>query len=282
MGYIQNFSSLPPHPLLQESVQQYYVMEYMPEGSDTGGQCILPSGNPQVLYVWGSDLYTIINGATKRLTGGIAFGQSLKTLKICFASAAQVYGIVFTPQGFTKLISKGINGLFETMATTIECEIGHAFKNLRSWFDSLNTPPSLQVFKETSDAFLLRRAADSLSQPTWLPPVIGKMWATCGCVKIDRLCDIANISDRQLEMKFTEWVGCKPKQYKRIVRFVKFLEKCRTTTCDDELSTVAIDCGFYDQAHLCREVKIITGGSPTSYLKKSVRVFNWGFWSEPI
>ena len=69
------------------------------------------------------------------------------------------------------------------------------------------------------------------------------------------------MSERQLERSFAREVGCSPKQLARTMRFqnlVRHLDDGRT-----DWAGLAWECGFFDQAHLIREVRAFTGATPT-------------------
>ena len=68
----------------------------------------------------------------------------------------------------------------------------------------------------------------------------------------------------QLERRFLWEVGLTPKRLSRIVRFQRAIDLLRTT--DERWAAVALDCGYYDQAHLNREFRDFAGQSPGQYL----------------
>jgi len=82
-----------------------------------------------------------------------------------------------------------------------------------------------------------------------------------GMIPIDDIAYTVNILRRQLERKFIDSVGISPKLYSRIIRFhyVKNMIKVRK---DCSLISLALDSGYYDQAHFCREYKEFSGMTP--------------------
>jgi AraC-like DNA-binding protein len=71
---------------------------------------------------------------------------------------------------------------------------------------------------------------------------------------------------RNLERKFRDWVGVSPKLFSRIVRFQRALNLIETSQGLD-LSTLAFEAGFYDQAHLNKDFREFTGKPPLSFIK---------------
>ena len=67
----------------------------------------------------------------------------------------------------------------------------------------------------------------------------------------DQLANDAGISSRQLERRFLREIGLGPKLLGRIIRFQQVFRAVER--CDAAWATVAIECGYYDQAHLIRD-----------------------------
>ena len=91
-----------------------------------------------------------------------------------------------------------------------------------------------------------------------------------GTSSIENIADQLNISRRSFERKFIHSVGITPKQYSRIVRFLHVKHLLRKHQ-DIPIIDLALDAGYYDQAHFCREFKEFTGMTPL--MKRSMTHF---------
>jgi hypothetical protein len=69
------------------------------------------------------------------------------------------------------------------------------------------------------------------------------------------------VSERQLRRRFAEAVGYGPKTLARVLRFQRFL-----ALAPGDLSRLALDAGFADQAHLTRECRRLAGRTPSELL----------------
>lgn len=85
---------------------------------------------------------------------------------------------------------------------------------------------------------------------------------------ITSLAETTQLSQRQLERVFKEWVGISPKQYSRLLRINSARHQLKTAKSDTDLSEVALAAGYFDQAHFNREFKRVVGLTPGQYLKK--------------
>lgn len=70
-------------------------------------------------------------------------------------------------------------------------------------------------------------------------------------------------SKRQLDRRFLEGVGLTPKTFARVIRFQQALEYRLKPL---PAATVAVNCGFHDQAHMNRELKQLGGNTPGKLL----------------
>lgn len=80
--------------------------------------------------------------------------------------------------------------------------------------------------------------------------------ASEGRVEIGLLSSELGWSRKRMAATFREYVGMTPKRFARLLRFERAMELLRA---GGRPIDVAIDCGYSDQAHLCREVKAFAG-----------------------
>jgi AraC-like DNA-binding protein len=109
--------------------------------------------------------------------------------------------------------------------------------------------------------WLLRRL-DRAAKPS--PAVLGtwsRLVTTDGRASIGALAGDLGWSRRHLTARFTDAVGVPPKTYARILRFERARELIASG--DDTLGRVALDAGYYDQAHLNRDFREFAHAAPT-------------------
>ncbi|MFL5250527.1 MAG: helix-turn-helix domain-containing protein [Myxococcales bacterium] len=73
------------------------------------------------------------------------------------------------------------------------------------------------------------------------------------------------LSRRRLIEVFTEYAGMTPKRYARVRRFQRALALATRTT-PPRWAELALECGYFDQAHLCRDWAELTGLSPAEFV----------------
>jgi AraC-like DNA-binding protein len=99
------------------------------------------------------------------------------------------------------------------------------------------------------------------------PPVAPELeWAwerllqTDGAAPIGALGEELGWSRRHLAARFREELGMPPKALARILRFERAVERLRA---GEDLAALALDCGYYDQAHFNRDFREFAGATPT-------------------
>ncbi|HCO68016.1 MAG TPA: AraC family transcriptional regulator [Dysgonomonas sp.] len=82
---------------------------------------------------------------------------------------------------------------------------------------------------------------------------------------IQSLADTACLSYKQFGRIFAGYVGARPKEFSRVIRFQRALYLMQTHT-DFNLTRLAFESGYYDQPHLIREFKAFAGYTPAELI----------------
>ncbi|MGY0036614.1 helix-turn-helix domain-containing protein [Pedobacter sp. NJ-S-72] len=85
-----------------------------------------------------------------------------------------------------------------------------------------------------------------------------------GQLSIGAIAERYAITPRQLERKFRQQTGLSPKTFINILRNRAALVAIKNRGADSLLK-IAIDHGYYDHAHLSREIKRFTGTAPSLF-----------------
>jgi AraC-like DNA-binding protein len=73
---------------------------------------------------------------------------------------------------------------------------------------------------------------------------------------------------KTLAGRFSTVVGLTPKRFARVRRFQRLLAAVGDGP-DVDWARLAIECRYYDQAHLIRDFRAFTDGCPTAYRPRS-------------
>jgi transcriptional regulator GlxA family with amidase domain len=83
-----------------------------------------------------------------------------------------------------------------------------------------------------------------------------------GRISVGALAKQVGLGQRWLEARFHEQIGLSPKVAAKLFR----VRNARgLLAAGNPVARTAAECGYYDQAHLCREFKAVTGQTPTQF-----------------
>jgi len=88
---------------------------------------------------------------------------------------------------------------------------------------------------------------------------------TQGTLRVERLAREVGVSARRLNELFLRQVGVPAKRYARILRFRRAVRRLSSAP-GVNLARLALECGYYDQAHLYRDFRELATLTPPEYL----------------
>lgn len=88
-------------------------------------------------------------------------------------------------------------------------------------------------------------------------------------IKIDKLAEELEISRKTLNQLFKKYIFRSPSNYRKVLRFRNSL-----SIKSDDLTSLAYTLGFFDQSHMIREFKGITGNTPKNFFSNVQSVEN--------
>lgn len=84
---------------------------------------------------------------------------------------------------------------------------------------------------------------------------------------VDRVVESTVVSARQLRRLMLSSAGLGPKALQRVLRLQRFVQLAEVRGGGD-LAGLAVAAGYVDQAHLSREVRVLTGHTPRALLRE--------------
>lgn len=120
---------------------------------------------------------------------------------------------------------------------------------------------------EALDVFLGVRIAEAAQAPAEVAWAWRQLRRTSGRYPVGRLTSELGWSRKRLVTQFRERVGLAPKTVARVLRFHRAVTLLRG---DGDLAwrDLAIDCGYYDQAHFNRDFREFAGVTPTDFTRR--------------
>lgn len=204
------------------------------------------------------------NGQFNKVCKAGFFGHTTKNRHYIAATATtHIFGIRFLPQALLALFHIPANELTHqviTLNTLLGNEGDELEEKIRqaktfaekvniivSWFT--RRLQSLPVKYHTTEKALL-----NIQQTKTIISFPGLVSQSC-------------LSQRQFERNFKALAGFSPRTYLKLVRFERLVETVRLqkNLHEKRLTGIALDTGYYDQAHLNHHFREFTGMSPAAY-----------------
>ncbi|MBC9913851.1 helix-turn-helix domain-containing protein [Chitinophaga varians] len=200
------------------------------------------------------------------LPAAFCYGQITEYKEICCQGDARLIIIVFHPHGLYRLLNVPASELNDKIISLsdIFAGVGQALESAVAATDSLSV-------KLEHIEFYFRKMLSThhfMGDPL-VNTALDLIHRHKGVLTIQQLTDSIGCHSRQLERKFNTAIGLSPKHFCNIVRTLSFVKSLQNAAPKPNLTHCAYDSGYYDQAHLIREFRKITGLTPSQYYKHS-------------
>ena len=252
MAYLQ----IRPGPPVRSFVQCYWALEDDAVGPPLP-QRVVPDGCPELILNFGQPFESLSRGDWKAQPQSFVAGQLTNPLMLRSHGPARIFGIRFRAHGLSRLFALSMNELTDRVIPLRELS-GALWRELEPLHDLASPFEQAIVVERALQAF---RSDDAL-----VSYAVDEIVRQGGVVDVADLASQVGISLRQLERRFQNRVGLSPKLFCRVRRFQRVfgaIEKGPRNWAD-----AAVECGYYDQAHLIRDFRELAGETPAALLAR--------------
>jgi AraC-like DNA-binding protein len=237
-----------PAPELTPWVAHFWMVSWDLRGLAPYRPETLPHPNVHVVFEEGASQ---VNGVSTSRFTRLLEGQS------------QVFGIKFKPGGFRPILRKPVSTI-TNRSLPAQVLLGPIAGQLEAL-----------TAQASSDAPLVEAAGGWLRSVLPAPdPVISEVDRLVTSIReapeiltVDGLAGHTGIGKRSLQRLFREYVGVPPKWVIRRYRLHELVERLNAGARLN-WSQVALDLGYFDQAHLVNDFRSVTGYRPSQYLRQ--------------
>jgi AraC-like DNA-binding protein len=123
------------------------------------------------------------------------------------------------------------------------------------------------------EAYLIQKAQSGLEPDKTITAALNilRSWPV---MPLRELASHLGLSHKQMIARFDCRVGLTPKQTSRILRFRKSLDAAYRAP-EADWPSLAVDCGYYDQAHMIHEFQQFAGMTPAEYRRNRTEYPNY-------
>ena len=221
---------------------------------------VIPDGRPELIVHRGGRYHRVVGGRLVRQPAAFLAGTLSRPWLVQAPPRVATIGVRFRPGGLTALFGASLAGTADrevplsgmpAPVTALVAALVAAIRGARGPASALRA----------AEAWLLAHAAAHFPGGAVPAPacagVVRVIHRRRGRLGVEALATAVGLPRRRLERLFRRETALSPKQYIRIVRLTALLERLDAPD-RDRLIDVALDAGYFDQAHIARDFKTLT------------------------
>lgn len=271
-----DYQTFQPHKDLREFVKCFWTLK-VPKEPNPQKQRIVPDGCIEMIFTLGDDVKRFVSKRKYIIQPrSMVLGQITEPFYIQPTGRVDVFAIRFFPGGLMPFATWSIKDL-ENKETILEAvfEKSVAADLEHKIIHAANTEERIQH----TEAFLFNKLKDSGTIDNILKSTLDLIFSTRGRTSIHKLLKNDLSKRRQVERKFSKSVGLTPKQLAKIIRFHTALKMLIDNDIEN-LTGLAYENEYYDQAHFIKDFKAFTGTNPNAFFKDDELVLSSAFYAK--
>jgi AraC-like DNA-binding protein len=260
-----NFQEFAPSESLKPYIKCYYTFA---SGSDVEFEdTVFPSGLMEFIFNLGEGTWeTSVNEKFQVTPKVELWGQIVKPLAIKSKGKHSMLGIRFYPHTAACFL-RGDIATFNNQVSSLSDILGSPIKQLHSQLlDTVKTSSRIELI----ETFLMKRLSATYARPLKIDKVADILSSIKRNATENTISDIAfrhGITPRYLHKLIYQYTGLSPKSFSKINRFQQSLKLIAKNS--QPLTSIAYDCGYFDQSHFIRDFKSLTSVTPSSYIESN-------------
>ncbi len=250
-----------PAGLLTNIIDYYWILEH------TGNlrahrETVYPQGSLHLIFYFGQQfIHEDHLGMKSTLPPACICGITDRYSNILVSGGFGLLGVVFNPYAAESVLRFPADELFR-----LNIPVGDGFggdgKRLEEMvFNATSHQQRIDIL----DSFFLSRYQESDHRKR-IASCVRLINDSPANLTLKAIAERACLSHRQFERVFSKMVGTTPKQYHRISR-LNYTIKLAEIREYENLTMLALDSGYYDQAHLTNEFQQMTGHTPRNFFR---------------
>jgi AraC-like DNA-binding protein len=237
-----------PPSALAHCIAYYWRVSWDLRGRQPHLQETLP--HPNIYLIFEENRLTVAGVTTSKFTRVLA-------------EQGFAFGVKFKPGGFRPYLNSSASSLTDRIV-----EANHIFGADGDMLEAaLISSCGEEAMVAAVDAFFLRRVPEPDQNVELADQLVSRILHQPQIRTVDDLAARTGLSKRSVQRLFREYVGVPPKWVIRRYRLHELIERLEA---GDPLNwpDLALELGYFDQAHLINDFRAITGYSPADYQRR--------------
>ena len=174
---------------------------------------------------------------------------------------SHAFGVKFTPGGFRSFLNAPVSSLADRTVPVREI-FGSEVDALDAIVTTSDDNEEISI--AAANDFFSANVPPADASATLAAELVNRILAEPDIKTVDDLSARARLGKRSLQRLFSEYVGVSPKWVIRRYRLHELLERVHSGA-EPDYAQLALELGYYDQAHLINDFRSIVGYSPGLY-----------------
>lgn len=241
-----------PHILLQDFIQCIMVIHAEVESNGEPVICPYPPAPQDSLFFYINDRIKVMKtGETEfRLQPrSVVVGPMVTRVMLDINKSHKAVRVGFHPGGLHRLLGLSMEKMIDGHYDAVDI-YGTEMEDVNN---QLQEAKNFDEIKNVVELFLLRKVNVLKKALPFDKAMLGLM-QTSGNMPIEKVASLACLSIRQFERISKDRIGISPKFFARLIRFSKAY-RMRENFPKMSWTSIAYNCGYFDQMHLIRDFK---------------------------
>ncbi len=191
------------------------------------------------------------------------FGVITGKFSVLLKDKGRAFGVKFRPGAFYPFVKTPISR-FTNSSIGLSDVFGTDALALETMILSLNDGEKMSNVAEN---FLRERLPEHDENVAVVNKIIDSITADGTIIKVDDVVDRLSLNKRWLQRLFNHYVGVSPKWVIKRYRLREAAQKLAHGEVED-WPMLALDLGYFDQAHFIKDFKAMVGKTPAEYAKR--------------
>jgi len=255
------YSEFRPEGILANYIQCYFVC-----GCDTAAitqDKVFANGCVEIMFNVGpSSFQQIRDGELLRQPGIQLWGQTIRPFTFATGGRHQMLGIRFFPHTAAFFFDERIEEFNDQLVDFAEIG-GKAAVLLHSRLLETSNPGRRIELVEEFLLFRLSLSEKKHARVALVNSIMRDLARDDFFENINIIASRYGLSSRYLQQLFLRYSGLSPNLFSKIARFQKSLHL--VIEKEIPLTTIAHECGYFDQSHFIKDFKFFTGSAPSRF-----------------
>lgn len=257
-----------PSSLLSPYIVYFFELESAPPAPDAGPHRVnvLPVPHAQMVFSYGGPSFERVMGGERKPSPDYAItGYTTCTIEYSNPGRLGVCMVGFQPWGLQPFMEEPLRAFIDR-----NVELSAVFSGTEELERTVRAASDASARIQCIERYLLTKLRRPALDEEMVRSATAIMEAK-GRVRVQELADGIGLSRRQYLRRFQDACCVEPRFFIQLVRFQSTFEAMDQHGTTPDWLAIALDAGYYDQAHFINAFRSFTGLSPTEYLEQMHR-----------